>query len=57
MMANTRKACDHRLIAQPKVFSERNTRLLPAHYNHSLPKEVVTLAEAFKEADMNIFCG
>ena len=34
---------------------KRNTRLLPAHYNHSLPKEEFTLAEAFKEAGYRTF--
>ncbi|MEK6236369.1 MAG: sulfatase [Planctomycetales bacterium] len=34
---------------------KRNTRLLPAHYVHALPKEDVSLAEAFREAGYRTF--
>lgn len=34
---------------------KRNTRLLPATYNHVLPAEDVSLAEAFKEAGYRTF--
>lgn len=34
---------------------KRNTRLLPAHYQHSLPLEDTTLAEAFREAGYRTF--
>jgi len=33
----------------------RNTKLLPATYNHALPAEEVSLAEAFKEAGYRTF--
>lgn len=34
---------------------KRNTRLLPAFYEHQLPQEDVTLAEAFREAGYKTF--
>lgn len=37
------------------VHWKRNTRLLPAHYNHNLPADDVTLAEAFREAGYRTF--
>lgn len=33
----------------------RNSRLLPAHYNHQLPHEDVSLAEAFREGGYRTF--
>lgn len=34
---------------------KRNTRMLPAHYNHALPAEGTTLAEAFRGAGYRTF--
>lgn len=36
----------------------RNSKLLPANYNHELPKADITIAEAFKNAGYKtLFCG
>ncbi len=34
---------------------KRNTKLLPAHYAHAIPKDDVTLADAFREAGYKTF--